>query len=279
MLEAAGLSGGAWTALRMSSLMDQRHQALIALFSLVDRVVALSPWVRELLKRNEVPDSKIVVSPHGIRSRVAQPVRPAARQSGRVRIAHLGRLDPVKGTGLLIRALRLIPDAPIDLDVFGIVQGSTDVDVRRQLKRLAEGDPRVTFHDAIEHLTVIDRLAGYDLVAVPSQWLETGPLVVLEAFAAGVPVLGSALGGLLDKLNDGVDGLLIRPYDSVEAWSAALRRCVAENGLMARLRLGVRAPRSMDDVADEMVALYRNLIPQTGGRVADMGAVTAAALQ
>jgi glycosyltransferase involved in cell wall biosynthesis len=244
----------------MSSLIDQRHQALVALFSLVDGIVALTPWVRDLLKRNDVPDTKIVVSPHGIRGASAQSLRPATRRSGRVRVAHLGRLDPVKGTGLLIRALRLIPDAPIDLDVFGIVQGSGDVEVRRQLKRLAEGDPRVTFHDAIEHSTVIDRLAGYDLVAVPSQWLETGPLVVLEAFAAGVPVLGSALGGLLDKVKDGVDGLLIRPYDSVEAWSAALRRCVAENGLMARLRLGVRPPRSMDDVAGDMLHLYESLL-------------------
>jgi glycosyltransferase involved in cell wall biosynthesis len=278
MLEAAGLRGGGWTALRMSSLIDQRRQALAALFSLADRIVALTPWVRDLLKRNDVPDSKIVVLPHGIRSQAAQPLRPAKRRSGRVRVAHLGRLDPVKGTGLLIRAMRLIPDAPIDLDVFGIVQGSGDVEVRRQLQRLAEGDPRVTFHDAIEHSTVIERLAGYDLVAVPSQWLETGPLVVLEAFAAGVPVLGSALGGLLDKVKDGVDGLLIRPYDSVEAWAAALRRSVGENGLLARLRSGVERPRSMDDVADEMVSLYRNLVPEAAGRVAGFGVAASAAI-
>ena len=69
---------------------------------------------------------------------------------------------------------------------------------------------------------VVERLSVYDVVAVPSQGLETGPLVVLEAFAAGVPVLGSAIGGIADKVNDGVDGFLVRPFDSETEWASAL---------------------------------------------------------
>ena len=57
-------------------------------------------------------------------------------------------------------------------------------------------------------------LSRIDVLAVPSQWLETGPLVVLEAFAAGTPVIGSDLGGIRELVSDGRDGLLV-PHDDV----------------------------------------------------------------
>jgi len=103
---------------------------------------------------------------------------------------------------------------------------------------------------------VIDRLAEYDMVVAPSQGMETGPLVVLEAYAAGVPVIGSALGGIADKIADGVDGLLVRPYHSVDAWSAVLQRVGSDRPLVAGLTKGVRPPRSMSDVARDMRAIY-----------------------
>jgi glycosyltransferase involved in cell wall biosynthesis len=265
LVEGARLQGGAWTALRMSSLIQRRRQAVVELFSLADRIVALTPWVRDLLTANEVPSNKILVSSHGI-SDTHRKTRRSARTARHIRIAHLGRLDPVKGTALLIRALGAVPDAAIDLDIFGIIQGESEVTVRTELERLADADRRITFRDPIDHRTVIDRLVEYDLVAVPSQWLETGPLVVLEAFAAGVPVLGSALGGLLDKVTDGVNGLLVRPYDSIDAWAAALRRLMDERDLLPNLAAGVRPPRSMDDVANDMVTAYRALVPRSGRR-------------
>src|SRR5262249_15694373 len=136
---ARGLQGGAWTALRMSSLIERRRQAVLDLFSLADRIVALTPWVRDLLKTNGVPDNKIVVAPHGISGSPSRN-RAIRRAAGRIRIAHLGRLDPVKGTALLIRALAKVPDAPIDLDIFGIVQGPSDARVQTKLHQLAEDD-------------------------------------------------------------------------------------------------------------------------------------------
>ena len=49
-----------------------------------------------------------------------------------------------------------------------------------------------------------------------------------EAFAAGVPVIGSDLGGIQETLTDGVDGLLVRPFNSVAALAAAIRKIVDE---------------------------------------------------
>ena len=61
-----------------------------------------------------------------------------------------------------------------------------------KLERAADGDLRIVLRPALPADAVGEAMRGCDLVVVPSRWLETGPLVVLEAFAAGTPVLESA---------------------------------------------------------------------------------------
>jgi glycosyltransferase involved in cell wall biosynthesis len=151
------------------------------------------------------------------------------------------------------------PDASVSLDIFGVVQSNANADLLDGLRRQAGDDNRIRFLPSLDYDTVIDRMAEFDGVVVPSQGMETGPLVVLEAFAAGVPVIGSALGGISDKIRDGVDGLLVHPYHSVDAWAAALARVGADREAVAELTRGVRAPRAMSDVALDMRALYEGL--------------------
>jgi glycosyltransferase involved in cell wall biosynthesis len=254
----ARLAGGPWTALRMSSLMEHRLHASRTLFASVDRFVALAPWVEQLLVRNGVPADRITRVPHGIVSQ-RPPARRRSCMSGRLRLAHLGRVDPIKGTALLLEAMRRAPEASVTLDVIGVVQSGAAAEMLGSWRRRAEGDARIRFLPPIDYDTVIDRLAEYDMVVVPSQGMETGPLVVLEAFAAGVPAIGAALGGIADKIADGVDGLLVRPYQSVEAWSDTLVRVGADRRLVMDLSRGVRPPRSMSDVARDMRAIYESL--------------------
>jgi glycosyltransferase involved in cell wall biosynthesis len=87
--------------------------------------------------------------------------------------------------------------------------------------------------------------------------------VVLEAFAAGIPVLGSDLGGIAELVEHEVDGLLVEPA-SPEAWGGALRRVLDDPDLLTRLRRGVRPPRRMGQVAEEMLAVYHRLTRLAG---------------
>ena len=98
---------------------------------------------------------------------------------------------------------------------------------------------------------VVSTMRAYDALVVPSMWMETGPLVVPEALAAGIPVLASNHGGIPSFLRNGVDGLLLPPGD-ISAWATAFRRLVHEPGLLARLTAGVRPPETMDRVIDEI---------------------------
>ncbi len=67
------------------------------------------------------------------------------------------------------------------------------------------------------------------------------------------------LGALADRVRDGVDSLLVPPGD-VEAWRAALQRLVDEPETLSRLRSGIRPPTTLKKHADQIEALYREII-------------------
>jgi glycosyltransferase involved in cell wall biosynthesis len=249
-----GLSGSrVWTGVQFPHLVSRHHDAVRELMARVQKIVVLCDWSRDVLVRNGVSAEKIVMCRHGLATSDDVPRIPR-RKSGPLRVAFLGRVHPTKGLDVLIRAVRLLADVALELHVFGVEQPG-DERYARELRRLADGDSRIVFEPAIPSERAIETLQEFDLLAVPSQWLETGPLVVLEAFAAGTPVIGSRLGGVAELVRDGVDGLLVR-HDSLGDWAHMLRRLAADPVLLQRLREGVRPPRRMRDVSDDMLSLY-----------------------
>ena len=98
-----------------------------------------------------------------------------------------------------------------------------------------------------------------DVLVVPSIWDENSPLVVHEAFAAGIPVVASNVGGLCEVIADGIDGLLL-PAGEPAALAAAIARLVEDPALVERLRTGIRPVRSAHRAAAELVDLYSGLM-------------------
>jgi glycosyltransferase involved in cell wall biosynthesis len=256
----AGLSGGPWTALRMPELIELRIAAFHQLMQMADRVIALCNWTRDLLIRNNVPESRIMVCRQGIDWSADVPASKSPRPLQLpLRAAFLGRLDPTKGVHVVVGALKSDPAMPVKLDVFGIHQGGPGNRYVSDLEGTVAGDSRIRLLPAIPSGDVVECLRRYDVLIVPSQWMETGPLVVLEAFAAGIPVVASDLGGIAELVADGVDGLLVRPHASPAAWAGTLRRVCSEAGLFHALQAGIRTPRRSKQAAIEMMPLYESL--------------------
>lgn len=258
-----GLTGGVWTALRMTEFMELRHAAFRSLMAEADHIVALCEWVQRVLLINGVPSAKITVSRQGLPQEAvndrAIPEQPRGKSSP-LRIIFLGRLDPTKGIHVLLDAMRIAPELNARLDIYGVLQGTGGVRYLERLKTLMGQDGRISFNAPVSARDVVSTIRKYDVLAVPSQWLETGPMVVMEAFAAGVPVIGSNLGGIAELVRQQVDGLLVKS-DSVSEWTAALQRLADEPSFLARLRGGVRAPRLITEAAREISDLYRKFVP------------------
>jgi glycosyltransferase involved in cell wall biosynthesis len=250
----------ALSVLRRPSLIASGRQRFLNFIGKVDHVVAVSQWVSEVLRRNAVPIAKITLSRQGVGAPAQMSRSTVPReQAGQLKIAYFGRVDHAKGPDLLARALKMIPKAHVQVDIFAVRQAAGPDQLFDWLAAQAQQDPRLTLRTAIAPDAVTGIMADYDLIAVPSRWLETGPLVVLEAFAAGVPVLGANLGGIAELVRDGVDGILVAPDDAA-AWAATISRLADDRYVINALRARIAAPRTMNAVADDMAALYARIL-------------------
>ena len=220
-----------------------------------DAIVVMSSWTVEAFVANGVHREMLHLIPYG--TSPAPTTHRVPSPDGALRVGFIGRMHPDKGVEFLVRAVRrLHAGIPVRLVLHTV---PADDRYEATVRDLAEGDPRIRFAGPFgrdEQAAVYSHL---DVVAVPSQWLETGPLVVLEAHAHGVPVLGADLGGISERVENGIDGLLISHGDE-EAWATALRRLATEAGLLDGLRRGVRpAVRTLDGEADDLARLYTHL--------------------
>jgi glycosyltransferase involved in cell wall biosynthesis len=250
-------------------LIGAAHRRFADLADKVGRIVAPCAWVYEVLQRNRVPEEKLVLCRQGLpRAFPGSGISPRSdpqRENipGELRLGYFGRLDPTKGVDIVVDALRRVPNAPVRLDIYGIRQPGCEA-YAAKLERAADGDPRIVLRSALPPQAVDRAMRGCDLVIVPSRCLETGPLVVLEAFAAGTPVLGARLGGIAELVGDGIDGMLVPPEDP-GAWAAAIAALADDPQRVAQLRAGIYPPRTMTDVADDMAELYQTLLADAGG--------------
>jgi glycosyltransferase involved in cell wall biosynthesis len=245
--------------LRIPDLIAGGYRRFNDFIRKVDHVVAVCQWVKEVLERNGVPSERITLSRQGLSQTVLHPAQGARDRRGPLRVAYFGRVDRAKGPDLLAHALKMIPKAPVQIDIFAIRQSAKPDRVCDFLAAQARQESRLTLCTAVAPEKVIGVMADYDLVAVPSRWLETGPLVALEAFAAGTPVLGANLGGIAELVRNGIDGFLIPP-DDVAAWAAAIAKFAENRNLVREMRARIRAPRSMEAVVDDMAMVYSAVV-------------------
>jgi glycosyltransferase involved in cell wall biosynthesis len=267
-LGRARASGGALTALSLPSLIGAAHHRFRELASKVDCIVVPCIWAREVLQRNGVPQSKLLLCRQGLswhpRARTALQSDPrSCDDPGVLRLGYFGRLDPTKGVDIVVEALRRLPRASVRFEIYGIRQPGCEA-YAAKIERTAATDRRIGLWPALPPDAVNKAMRRCDLIVVPSRCLETGPLVVLEAFAAGTPVLGARLGGIAELVSDQVDGLLVQPEDP-GAWASAIAALVASRERVARLRAGIRPARTMADVAHDMAELYGTLCANGGG--------------
>jgi glycosyltransferase involved in cell wall biosynthesis len=177
----------------------------------VDHVVATCSDEVAELRRMGLPPGRASIIPCGVDTSLFQPVPTPAHH--RPRLLVVGRIVERKGLGNAIEVLPALPD--VELLVAGGPERcllDADPEVRR-LRRLARElgvEDRVQFLGSVPRPQLPALICSADVVvAVP--WYEPFGIVPVEAMACGRPVVGSAVGGLLDTVLPGVTGELVPP--------------------------------------------------------------------
>ncbi|CEJ43607.1 glycosyltransferase [Umezakia ovalisporum] len=239
--------------------VSEHGTQLMQLVKLADRIVVPSQWQYDAFRLNKVPENKLTLCRQGVAQTFPRQTVPRKPKNATLKIGFLGRWQETKGVQVLAEAVHRLPaDVAVELIIHATHPQKYGVANREKVLAIAAHDNRIHIAEPLSRQEVQGALAGFDLLAVPSQWLETGPLVVLEAQAVGIPVLGSNLGGIAELVQHGVNGWLVPPQD-IQAWSSSIAHFVQNPDLIARLRQGIQPVRTMDNVASEMVQIYREI--------------------
>jgi D-inositol-3-phosphate glycosyltransferase len=214
------------------------------------------------LRRLGVDPRRVRVVPCGVNLRAFRPTGPAEpRRDGLHRLVVVSRLVERKGVGNVITALSEIPNT--ELVIAGGPEREhlcSDPEVRRldHLARSRGVDDRVEFRGRLERAEVPPLLRSADVV-VTVPWYEPFGIVPLEAMACGVPVVATAVGGMIDTIVDGVTGIHVPPRRP-DLVAQAVRRLLADPALRATLgAAGTRRAHerySWQRVADAIVETY-----------------------
>jgi glycosyltransferase involved in cell wall biosynthesis len=223
------------------------------LFEQVDLFVAPSPSIAQEFTKLGLDPKRIKVSDYGFRP---APRRPRARRDGPLQIGFVGTLVWHKGVHVLIEAARRLDPSTFELVLYGDL--NTFPDYVAELRRLAEGLP-VHFKGGFDSTATSDIYGQFDVLVVPSLWLENSPLVIHEAFQAGVPVVGSRMGGTVDLVRHGEWGL-VYDADSPDALAAALRAILADPRVLEEWRARLPEVKSIADDALEWEATYQEFV-------------------
>jgi glycosyltransferase involved in cell wall biosynthesis len=213
-------------------------------------VVAPSQAMVDFMLAHGFPASRVHVVPYGVEV-PPDNGRPAERD---VLVAGVAaNLEYWKGIDVLLEAARRV-QAPVRLEIYGA--GSLQAGLERQAQ---EGGVDARFHGFVPDLQ--EPLSALDVLVQPSR-ADNLPLAVLEAMAAGLPVIGTRVGGIPELVVDGETGLLVEP-DNPAALAEALDALAGrperrrELGLQGRAR-GIEH-FSPEGTARRMVAFYEEL--------------------
>ncbi len=201
---------------------------------------------------------------------------PAAAPGPGTRLLFVGRLAAVKGVPVLLRALAAAragaPRLTLTLVGDGPERAATEALVRQLGLQTA-----VRFAGYRSQSQVAQALAEADILVLPS-FAEGVPVVLMEAMAAGLPVIASRVGGVAELVTDGVDGLLLPP-GCEDSLASAIARLAVDPDTRARMGAAGRTRVARDfDAAQEAARLLTLLRATPDGRVAARRPAPAAAV-
>ncbi|MEL6906692.1 MAG: glycosyltransferase, partial [Planctomycetota bacterium] len=213
-----------------SAVMERNRALLEAVSAHVDLVLLPSRFQAPWFEAHGLDAERLRVVPTGLDwDALGAGVERVRDPDGRTRFLFLGTLVPHKGAHVLLDAFATL-DAAARARSSLTLHGPADTDPA-YVEGLREQAAAVgaTLGPRLDRAGVARALGAADVLVVPSLWLEVRPLVIVEAYAAGLRVVASDLGGMAELLGEGIGGRTFAAGDA----AALADALVAEVGLDA----------------------------------------------
>lgn len=247
----------------------RRERFLKDHFALVDGFVSPSRFLADRYGTWGIEPARFSVIENGLdTSSLARP-RAQAKGARRARFGFFGQVTHFKGVHVLLDAITRIPESvwgeDAQLNIFGGNLETQPEAYQKALHALLErAGRRARLHGAYGSEDLPQLMAKIDWVVMPSVWWENAPVVIQEAFHHRRPLIVSDIGGMAEKVRDGVDGLYFRT-GSAEDLADALVRALGEKTLWQRLAAAAPAPLDIAGAARLHRDLYQRLLAARRG--------------
>jgi glycosyltransferase involved in cell wall biosynthesis len=264
-----------------------RERFIKSHLSVVDKFIAPSHFLRDRYVEWGIAPERIDFEENGRPAMIPLPMPERREARPRTRIGYFGQFTAFKGADVLLQAMAILaerrsgakdegagsPRPELRLHGANIEHQPTEF---RELfaSLLADSDGDVTLFGRYLPHELPALMRDVDWVVVPSIWWENSPLVIQEAFGHGRPVICSDIGGMAEKVRDGVDGLHFRAGDATSL-ADTIARATETPGLWEELRAGAapvypldRHVASLTAIYDQILAAKRHTSTRVGARVA-----------
>ena len=240
-------------------LIFQRERSIKEHLALADAYVSPSRFLIDRYVAWGLPAGKFRMIENGLDARPPAPPRALPPGGRRDRFGYFGQVSAFKGLDVLLEAVSRVSDAVWDRASLSVYGGNLERQPQEFRDRFGALMERVGRRARFFGSYAADELPGLmaqiDWTVVPSIWWENSPLVIQEALLHRRPPIVSNIGGMAEKVRDGVDGLQFR-VASPEDLADRLADALTEPGLWARLSAAAPRPPDLAAFADEYLAVY-----------------------
>ncbi len=241
-------------------------------------IVASGIIGRHMIKNFSVPRERIKFIPRGVDLDKFRFRNVDISQKSEYKVAVIGRITPIKGHAFFLqsiaRVIRVFPKVKI------LIVGDAPEDKPEYKHELESLIRRLNITDFVEFLgsrkDISKIMSEIDLLILPSVGQEAFGRVIIEAGASGIPVIATRIGGVVDIVEDGVTGILVRSGDIMEMVDSILKllknRELAAN-LAVEARKKVEKEYSLEKMTEETLKIYRESIKKKRILIIKIGAI------
>jgi glycosyltransferase involved in cell wall biosynthesis len=252
---------GSRSASAAVTAMLATHRALRTWHTKVDAYIALSEFARKKFAAGGLPAERLVVKPNFV---YPDPGPRSEQELGSYAL-FVGRLSEEKGLRDLLAAWKGLA-RPVPLFLLG--DGPMREEIAPQMGRLGESDAALL--GKVQRSEVFRWMKGARFLVCPSHWFEGCPLVIVEAFACGVPVIATGHGPTAEMIEHGRTGLHVVPGDAADLavkvdWAWTHTEEMQAMGRAARNEF--EAKYSATRNYNSLIALYERLVQRKGAEL------------
>jgi glycosyltransferase involved in cell wall biosynthesis len=184
--------------------VEETFEHMREVISLIDIFISPSHTLKDFFIKQGVDKDKIKYLKYGFNTQKIKFNKKIFTKTSKIKFGFMGRVIPTKGIKVLVEAFKELPKETL------FIYGNIGVQ-----KRFLE-TKNIIFKGQYNNNNINEVLKNIDVLIVPSIWYENAPLVIQEAFLAGVIVITSDIGGMAELVKDKVNGFTFKAGSSEE---------------------------------------------------------------